>query len=238
MAGRVPVAARALGNHLRRRSAMFSSSSSQDPVFEMASSTLRFGPGSTSEVGQDIAHLQAGRVLLFVDPNVERLQSYQTLVESIDLHCPGAEVDVFSQIRVEPSDTSFRAAIGFAQKSAYDVVVALGGGSTIDTAKAANLYATYPTDDFYAYVNSPVGKGHPVPGPLKPLIAIPTTAGTGSECTGVCIFDDTPTMSKTGIASRALKPALGVVDPENMKTMGSSVAKYAGMDVLCHALER
>lgn len=233
----VPVAARVLaGNHLRCRSAKFSSSF-QDPVFETASSTLRFGPGSTSEVGQDIAHLQAGRVLLFVDPNVQRLQSYQTLMESIDLHCPSAEVEVYSRIRVEPSDTSFQDAIEFAQKSAYDVVVALGGGSTIDTAKAANLYATYPTGDFYDYVNSPVGNGHPVPGPVIPLIAIPTTAGTGSECTGVCIFDDTPTRSKTGIASRALRPALGVVDPENMKTICSSVAKYPGLDVLCHALE-
>ena len=115
MAGLVPAAARA-GNHLRCWHSFVSrfSSSSQDPVFEMASSTLRFGPGATSEVGQDIAHLQAGRVLLFVDPNVKRLQAYQTLMESIDRHCPNAEVDVYSRIRVEPSDTSFQDAIGFA----------------------------------------------------------------------------------------------------------------------------
>lgn len=115
--------------------------------------------------------------------------------------------------------------------------MALGGGSVIDTAKAANLYATHPSD-FYDYVNPPLGKGLPVPGThLPPLIAIPTTAGTGSETTGVAIFDDTPTRSKTGIANRLLKPLLGIVDPNNTFTMPQRVATYSGLDVLCHAIE-
>jgi len=114
--------------------------------------------------------------------------------------------------------------------------VAVGGGSTIDTAKVANLYATYP-DDFYAYINAPIGQGKPVPGPLKPLIAIPTTAGTGSETTGVAIMDLTEHKAKSGIAHRYLKPMLGLVDPENTRTMPRVIAAASGLDILCHALE-
>ena len=72
-------------------------------------------------------------------------------------------------MRVEPNDESFLDAIAFARQSDCDAIVAVGGGSTIDTAKAVNLYTTYPPADFLDYVNPPIGKGLPVPGPLKPL---------------------------------------------------------------------
>ena len=105
----------------------------------------------------------------------------------------------------------------------------------IDTAKAVNLYTTYPPADFLDYVNAPIGKAMPVPGPLKPLIAIPTTAGTGSETTGVSIFDLTALHAKTGIASRRLKPTLGLLDPDNTRTMPPQVAASSGLDILSHA---
>jgi hydroxyacid-oxoacid transhydrogenase len=106
----------------------------------------------------------------------------------------------------------------------------------MDTAKAANLYATYP-NDFLAYVNPPIGKGEPVPGRLKPLIAVPTTAGTGSETTGVAIFDLHEIHAKTGIAHRALRPTLGVVDPDNTRDLPPMIAACSGFDVLSHAIE-
>ncbi|KAL7554807.1 hypothetical protein ACHAWF_018347 [Thalassiosira exigua] len=230
-----------------QESRMFSSTPSArnvpDPICELASSALRYGPSATSELGHDLFHLNAKRTLLFVDPHVRKLPPFQVVMDSITKYAPkGHVVDVYDEVRVEPNDASFKHAIGFAsgriaKNGPYDAVVALGGGSTIDTAKAANLYSSHPPEDFYDYVNPVVGKGLPPPGPLMPLVAIPTTAGTGSETTGVAIFDDAPSKSKTGIAHRNLRPTLGIVDPDNVKTMPRAVAKYSGIDVLCHALE-
>jgi hydroxyacid-oxoacid transhydrogenase len=148
----------------------------------------------------------------------------------------GIDAVLFGEARVEPTDTSFKEAIQIARDGRFDGYVGIGGGSSIDTVKAANLYATYPAD-FLTYVNAPLGKGTPVPGPLKPMIGIPTTAGTGSETTGVAIFDLTEMHAKTGIAHRHLRPALGIVDPENTRSMPRLVAACTGFDVLVHALE-
>ena len=98
------------------------------------------------------------------------------------------------------------------------------------------MYSTHEAD-FFDFVNVPIGKGLPVPGPLKPLIAIPTTAGTGSETTGVAIFDYVQKRAKTGIAHRYLKPTLGIVDADNTRTLPPAVAAASGLDVLSHALE-
>jgi hydroxyacid-oxoacid transhydrogenase len=159
----------------------------------------------------------------------------QTVLEALD--AAGVEAVLFDRVRVEPTDVSFRDAIQFADQHRVDGIVAVGGGSVIDTAKAVNLYTTYPPADFLDYVNAPIGKAMPVPGPLKPLIAIPTTAGTGSETTGVSIFDFTALHAKTGIASRRLKPTLGILDPENTRTMPAAVAASSGLDILSHAIE-
>lgn len=201
---------------------------------QMSSSNLRFGPGVTKEVGMDVADMGLKRVLVFTDANLVNLHPVQTVIES--LKSEGVEFDVFDRVRVEPNDISMKEAIAVAQNGNYDGYVAVGGGSTIDTAKVANLYATYP-DDFYAYINAPIGQGKPVPGPVKPFIAIPTTAGTGSETTGVAIMDLTEYKAKSGIAHRYLKPTLGLVDPENTRTMPPVIAAASGLDILCHALE-
>jgi hydroxyacid-oxoacid transhydrogenase len=203
-------------------------------AFEMATSGIRFGAGVTREVGAELAELGKRHVLLFTDPNLRGLPPVTTALESLENL--NILVSVFDQVLVEPTDESFREATSAAAADDYDAFVAIGGGSTIDTAKAANLYSTYPAE-FLEYVNAPIGKGRPVPGPLKPLLAIPTTAGTGSETTGVAIFDLTQMHVKTGIAHRRLKPTLGFIDPENTRTQPAAVAASSGLDVLSHALE-
>ena len=202
--------------------------------FQMATSNIRFGPGVTREVGMDLRDMNLNRVLVVIDPALKDLPPVTVALQSI--RDEGIAFSLFDQIRVEPTDHSIQKAIAAARKDDYDGFVAIGGGSTIDTAKAANLYSTFPAD-FLDYVNAPIGKGLPIPGLLKPLVAIPTTAGTGSETTGVAIFDLTEMRAKTGIAHRRLKPTLGLLDPENTRSMPPEVGASTGLDVLSHALE-
>jgi hydroxyacid-oxoacid transhydrogenase len=204
-------------------------------AFEMAASSLRFGAGVTAEVGLDLADLGVRRALVVTDPTIAALPPLATVLASLE--SAGVTAIVYDRVRVEPTDVSFRDAIAFTAGHAVDGLVAVGGGSVIDTAKAVNLYTTYPPADFLDYVNAPIGNAVSVPGPLKPLIAIPTTAGTGSETTGVSIFDLTAMHAKTGIASRRLKPTLGLLDPDNTRTMPSEVAASSGLDILSHAIE-
>lgn len=205
-----------------------------DNAFEMASSSVRFGKGVTREIGFDLAEWQVRRVAVITDSTIAKLPPVHRALESLESN--SIAYRIFDGVRVEPTDASFQQAIAFAKSDDFDAFVAIGGGSTIDTAKAANLYATYPAD-LLEYVNPPIGRGQPIPGPVKPLIAIPTTAGTGSETTGVSIFDYTSLHAKTGIASRRLKPTLGILDPENTVTTPPQVAASAGLDVLSHAIE-
>ncbi|XP_054723672.1 hydroxyacid-oxoacid transhydrogenase, mitochondrial-like [Uloborus diversus] len=204
-------------------------------AFEMTCSSVRYGPGVTQEIGMDLFNLNAKKVLLVTDSQVGVLPPMFATLDS--LHKYGIHYEVFDKVRIEPTNSSFEEAIAFAKKKEYDAFVAIGGGSVIDTCKAANLYSSDPEAEFLDYVNAPIGKGKPVACALKPLIAVPTTAGTGSETTGVAIFDHIPLKTKTGIAHRALRPTLGIIDPLHTMHMPSRVAAYSGFDVLCHALE-
>ncbi len=202
--------------------------------FTMDASSIKYGRGMTHEVGWEMKRLGSRRVMVVTDRNLAGSEAISITLEALQEE--GIEPVLFDRVRVEPSDASFKDAIQFAIEGGFDGYVAVGGGSSIDTAKAANLYATYPAD-FLDYVNPPIGRGVPVPGPLRPLVAVPTTTGTGSETTGVAIFDFVEMHAKTGIAHRALRPVMGIVDPDNTRTLPTMVVASSGFDVLSHALE-
>lgn len=205
-----------------------------ETIFSVSSSPIKFGPGALRELGDDAAALGMKRVAFFVDSHVLSGAPGETALAS--MRAAGLDVVVYDQLRYEPNSDSFEAAAAFARDGAFDGFVSLGGGSVMDTAKAANLLSTYP-DELIAYINAPIGRGKPVPGKLKPHIACPTTCGTGSETTGITIVDLKSVGLKTGIASPFLKPTLALVDPTTTETLPGGVVAACGFDVLTHAVE-
>jgi hydroxyacid-oxoacid transhydrogenase len=205
-----------------------------ETAFSMDTSSIKYGPGVTREVGHDMRQMGGHRVMVVTDPDLAGSEPVAVTLEA--LRGAGIDAVLFDEARVEPTDASLKEAVRFAAEGRFDGYVAVGGGSSIDTAKAADLYASCPAD-FLAYVNPPLGEGRPVAGKMAPLIAIPTTAGTGSETTGVVVFDLLELRAKTAIRQRAARPSLGIIDPVNTRTLPPLVAACSGLDVLCHALE-
>jgi alcohol dehydrogenase class IV len=212
----------------------FTATEGGDDAFVVDASRLVFGAGALAEVGDHAKGLGMTRVGVFTDKGVRRHPYADSVTKS--LAAAGIDFAIYDAVKVEPTDTSFRDAARFATEGKFDGFVSVGGGSAMDTCKAANLYSTWPAE-FLAYVNAPIGEGRPVPGPVKPHIACPTTCGTGSEVTGVAVFDLTAMHVKTGISSKLLKPSLALVDPTVARTLPAMVVAASGFDALSHALE-
>ena len=205
-----------------------------DESFVVEAPKIKFGVGGIGEVGEDAKALGMTRVALFTDQWVGALEHVARARAS--LKSAGLDVVIYDATEVEPTDRSFKAASQFALEGKFDGYVSVGGGSVIDTAKAANLFATHPAE-FIAYVNAPVGEARPVPGPLMPHIACPTTFGTASECTGIAVFDFLELEAKTGIANPRLRPSLGIIDPSGLATLPTQVIAANAFDVFSHAVE-
>ena len=206
----------------------------KDTVFTMRSTPYKFGVGATSEIGSDLASLGLKRVLIVTDAGVASTGLTERVIERV--RAGGIEAGLFQDVSIEPTDTSVNAAIEFARAFGPDGYVAVGGGSVMDTAKIMNLYVTYPAP-LLTYVNAPIGEGRPVPGPLKPMVCLPTTAGTSSENTTIAVVDMTELRVKTGISHHYLRATLGILDPLNTLSVPPTVSACSGADVLTHAIE-
>ena len=206
-----------------------------ETVFTYAAPGLKFGRGASREIGHDLAAYDARRVLLVTDAGVAAAGHPARVAEG--LVAAGLDVTTYDRARVEPTDVSMADAVAFARSAGpFDAVVAVGGGSSIDTAKAVNLLLTND-GELMDYVNAPVGGGRAPARPLLPLVAVPTTTGTGSESTTICVLDVLDQHVKSGISHARLRPTLAVVDPDLTLSQPAEVTAASGMDVLCHALE-
>ncbi|MFI5958526.1 hydroxyacid-oxoacid transhydrogenase [Cryptosporangium sp. NPDC051539] len=209
-----------------------------ESVFTWGAPPLKFGPGAADEVGYDVARLGVRRVLVLTDPRIAATGLPARIGEA--LKAAGVDYAVYDRAHSEPTDESLRAAAAVAAELAgeteFDAFVAVGGGSVIDTGKAVNLLST-SGGDLMDYVNKPVGEGLAPRKPPKPLIAVPTTAGTGSESTPVCVLDILGLKVKSGISHPSLRPVLAVVDPLVTLSLPAAVTAASGMDIVCHALE-
>jgi alcohol dehydrogenase class IV len=204
-------------------------------VFTYAAPALKFGAGASAEVGHDLLSYGARRVLLVTDPGVAATGHPARIAEQVAAR--GVHVTTYDGVRVEPTDASMDEAIAFARDAGpFDAILAVGGGSSIDTAKAVNLLTTNP-GDLMDYLNAPVGKAQAPTQPLLPMVAIPTTTGTGAESTTICVLDVLSLKVKTGISHQRLRPTLAIVDPLLTASQPAMVTASAGMDILCHALE-
>jgi alcohol dehydrogenase class IV len=206
-----------------------------ESVFTYGAPTLKFGDGAADEIGYDLAQLGARRALVITDPGVAATGLPQRVADQLARF--GVAGEVYAGVRVEPTDASMQDAIEWARANGpWDAFVAVGGGSSIDTGKAVNLLLTNP-GELLDYVNAPVGGGQAPSNPLHPLVAVPTTTGTGSESTTVCVLDVLAQRVKSGISHPRLRPTLAVVDPLLTVSQPAMVTASAGMDILCHALE-
>jgi hydroxyacid-oxoacid transhydrogenase len=205
-----------------------------ETVFTLEATPIKFGPGAVEDAGWELKRLGVTRALLVTDPGVAALGHPERVQRAIERE--GIEVVLYDRARVEPTLDSFQDAADFARDSGVDGFVSIGGGSSIDTAKVADLITTHPAA-VMDYVNPPVGEGKKPPSPLKPHLAIPTTSGTGAEATTVAVLDVPDQKVKTGISHRYLRPAQGIVDPELVRTLPAEVTSSTGLDVICHAAE-
>ncbi|WP_181764159.1 hydroxyacid-oxoacid transhydrogenase [Streptomyces albidus (ex Kaewkla and Franco 2022)] len=207
----------------------------EETIFTWGAPPLKFGAGASDEIGFEMTQYGAQRVLVLTDPGVGALGVPQRIVDNLKRY--GVTAAVYDGVHVEPNDASFAAAIEYAEgHGPWDGFIAVGGGSAIDTAKAVNLLTSAP-GELMDYVNKPIGRAKVPPPQLKPLIAVPTTAGTGAESTAMCVLDILSMKVKTGISHWRLRPTLAVVDPLLTMTLPPEVTASAGMDIVCHALE-
>lgn len=187
-----------------------------------------FGWGAVNEL-RHVPREFGQRVLVCTDQNIVKAGICETVLGL--LHEAKANVKVFDEGRPEVDRETIERAAAVAQAFAPDVVIGLGGGSNLDLSKAVAVLLRHPGP-----ISSYYGENN-VPGPITPVVAVPTTAGTGSEVSPVAVVADPERAIKVGIASRALIPKWAIVDPALTISCPASVTAHSGMDAITHAIE-
>src|ERR1700681_2702190 len=187
-----------------------------------------FGWGALAEL-RNVPREFGQRVLVCTDQNIVKAGICETVMAL--LGDAKANVKVFDEGRPEVDRDTIERAAAFAQSYAPDVVIGLGGGSNLDLSKAVALLLKHPGP-----ISAYYGENN-VPGPITPVVAVPTTAGTGSEVSPVAVVADPERAIKVGIASRQLIPKWAIVDPALTLSCPASVTAHSGMDALTHAIE-
>lgn len=202
--------------------------------FTVAMPRLTVGRGTLSELGERTAALGLERVALFTDPYL--LDGPLVAIARQSLTQAGVAFEIFSDIRVEPDDDSVQRGAHFLSKTNCQGMVSVGGGSVIDTAKAALVLHRHGGEiiDFFA---KPIGNGRVIEQALLPHVACPTTAGTGSECTSISVLRINQLNTKFVIAHPHLLPTIAIVDPQVCDSLPSNAIASTGFDLCCHALE-
>jgi len=204
-----------------------------ESVFAWQSTPVRFGLGATEEVGHELARLGASRVLVVTDAGLRATGLPDHVCELV--RASSIEAQLWDGVDVEPTDVSIRRARSELADQSFDAFIGVGGGSSLDTCKLINLLSCGgELEDFMA---APHGAAMPISAPLRPMIGVPTTAGTGSECSAVAIVNLTDRHVKGAVSDLQLRPTVAVVDPLNTVSAPSWVTASAGYDALVQTLE-
>jgi len=195
-----------------------------------APNPILFGSGTITKLGDELKKLKCKRALVIYDIGVEKAGIAGTVLAIIEN--AGIATVKFNEVQADPPDWSVEQAGALGVRENIDCVVGVGGGSSIDTAKAATMLITNPPPLKQYY-----GREGVVTKPSVPLIVIPTTAGTGSECTPGGVITDTERGIKTNIAGTGCRVTLGILDPDLTLGLPKSVTVSTGMDALCHCIE-
>jgi alcohol dehydrogenase class IV len=192
-------------------------------------STVFFGSGAAKSAGEKARAMGAKKDFLVCDKGVRAAGLVDGVLAGLQ-EAP-AEVLVFDEVEPNPLDTTIERAAGLAREFGPDIIVAVGGGSSMDAGKAVNILLTNPSP-----INQYAGLGM-VKNPTKTLICVPTTAGTASEVTDFTIITDTKTVKKMVIGGPFVGPTIALVDPEMTVNLPPAITASTGLDALTHAIE-
>ncbi len=197
---------------------------------------IQFGLGISRQAGAVTKSLVASRgnasipgALVIIDPGIQGAPWLNEILGSIQES--GLQYQAFDEVKPNPKDEDVYKAASLLTDKEFGAIIAIGGGSTIDTAKTASLIATHA-----GKVSDYAGWGK-VPGPIFPLVAIPTTAGSGSEATCWAVITDTFSHTKLAIGDPNLAPSVAMVDPNLTVSLPAALTAATGMDVLTHSIE-